>query len=151
MSRLIRLRCADHLQVQGLVRQLQPLFRELSTTVKRQTGPDCCQPSLKQLLFHAVCVVAHLAFGINLLNQSVNVGFKARALRIEFTGELQVVNDFFVEHLARNQQWNSGWVGCDQPYSDVPSSWSISTRSVLRWAMLAYASLGFMAASKSLW
>ena len=54
------------------------------------------------LLFHAVGVIADFAFGIDLLDQTVYVGFKTRALRVEFAGELQVIDNFFVEHFARN-------------------------------------------------
>ena len=45
---------------------------------------------------------ALLAFGVFLLDQTVYVGFNARALGIELAGKLQVVDDLFIEHLAWN-------------------------------------------------
>jgi hypothetical protein len=37
------------------------------------------------------------------LNQTMDIGFKARELRIEVTSKVEIVNDAFVEALTRNQ------------------------------------------------
>src|SRR5574344_2424340 len=69
---------------------------------------------------HAVSVVAHVAVVVLNLYQAVDVGLKTGAELGEFARELEVVDDFLVEHFARNQQRNAGWVGCDQAGGDAP-------------------------------
>jgi hypothetical protein len=37
------------------------------------------------------------------LNQTMDIGFKSRELRIEVTSKVEIVNDTFIEALTRDQ------------------------------------------------
>src|SRR6218665_2104428 len=68
---------------------------------------------------HAVGVVAYPAIVVFNLYQAVDVGLEAWAQIGEFAGELEVVVDLFVEHLARDQQRDARWIRRDQAHGDA--------------------------------
>ena len=62
---------------------------------------------------------------------------RSREREIELAGELKVFDDRLVEALAGDQQRDAGRIGRQQHAGDAPSSSSIGTRSISRWAMQA--------------
>ena len=54
------------------------------------------------------------------LNQTMNVGLKARKLSIKVASEVKIVHDALIETLARNQQGNAGWIWRNQHRGNAP-------------------------------
>src|SRR5690606_13378492 len=70
------------------------------------------------VFFQAVDVIPLFAIGSDVAGQAVNIGFEARELVIELTGELEVVDDTLIEALAGNQQRNARRIRREQHAGD---------------------------------
>ena len=66
-----------------------------------------------QLRLYAVRVKRDVALFVGVLNQAVNVGFKARAVHAQLARKAQVIHNFFVKYLAGHQQRNARRLGRD--------------------------------------
>ena len=83
-----------------------------------RTGPQLtCHTRFSSL--HAIRKVPFLAIVVFDLDQTMDVGLETRALLVELTGELEVIDDLLVEDLARDQERNARWVRRDQTDSDT--------------------------------
>src|SRR5690606_12841011 len=67
----------------------------------------------------AIDVIALLAVFVSITRQAVHIGFKPGELGIEFTRELQIIDDTAVETLARNKQRNTRRIRCQQNAGDT--------------------------------
>ena len=71
------------------------------------------------LNLYAISVIPRHPINTLFFDQTMNVGFKTRALHVEFSREFQVIDNFLIEDFAWHQQGNARWIRCDQTNGDA--------------------------------